>query len=334
MVSIKAMKIILILLIPVSTRFCPASADGGTDVTNEDFAVRVYLPREVVVKDNHFSLGQVGVVRGDEPFVSKANEVALGRISMPCQKVVIDRSTILSRLACSGIPPAKVRLTGAESVTVEQQREIIKGSEFVDLARSFLNKGLLADSVCQLDPVRMPPDLVMPGKGEEIKLSPCLVERAGGNRATVQIVVLAGGEPLGTRDVTFRLKHNCRRAVAMADIPAGAAISPENVEVEQVLSDYSEPGDWRPPYGLIAKRRIAANSVIRSHMVGPARPQVVLKRNQTVVIRIDRPGLLVTALGRTVQEGHAGEYIKVRNLDSRRIILAKVNDDGTVEPVF
>ncbi len=35
-----------------------------------------------------------------------------------------------------------------------------------------------------------------------------------------------------------------------------------------------------------------------------------------------------------MQEGRAGEYIKVRNVDSRRVISAKVNKDGTVEPVF
>jgi len=53
-----------------------------------------------------------------------------------------------------------------------------------------------------------------------------------------------------------------------------------------------------------------------------------------VVIRVEMPGLLVTAMGKTMQEGRAGEYIKIRNLDSQRIILCKVNEDATVEPVF
>jgi flagella basal body P-ring formation protein FlgA len=36
----------------------------------------------------------------------------------------------------------------------------------------------------------------------------------------------------------------------------------------------------------------------------------------------------------TVEEGSAGEYVRVRNVDSQRIILARVNEDGTVEPVL
>jgi flagella basal body P-ring formation protein FlgA len=69
-------------------------------------------------------------------------------------------------------------------------------------------------------------------------------------------------------------------------------------------------------------------------MVGPVKPQVLLKRNQTILIKVDRLGLLVTAIGRTMQDGGVGEYIKVQNLNSQRIITAKVNEDGSVEPVF
>jgi flagella basal body P-ring formation protein FlgA len=42
----------------------------------------------------------------------------------------------------------------------------------------------------------------------------------------------------------------------------------------------------------------------------------------------------VTALGKAMQTGQEGEYIKVRNMDSQRIILCKVNQDRTVEPVL
>ncbi|MHC4096376.1 MAG: flagellar basal body P-ring formation chaperone FlgA [Planctomycetota bacterium] len=70
------------------------------------------------------------------------------------------------------------------------------------------------------------------------------------------------------------------------------------------------------------------------HMVGPVKPAVIVRRNQNVVIRIERPLLLITAIGKTMQEGRTGEYIKVRNLNSQRIILARVKEDGTVEPVL
>jgi len=241
---------------------------------------------------------------------------------------------VLSRLACNGIPASKVTLTGAEKVTVKQQQQIIKSNKFVETALSFLRKSLPADSVCQSNPMRMPTDLVVPGPSKDIKLSPRFVKSHAKNQAKVQIAVLADGKEIVVREVIFRLKYNRRRVVTLVEIGAGTVISPENVKIEKTLSNHPEPANWKPPYGLIARRRIAANTVIRPDMAGPRESAVIVRRNQNVVIRIERPGLSVTAIGKAMQPAKAGEYIKVRNVDSRRIILAKVNEDGTVEPVF
>ncbi len=114
----------------------------------------------------------------------------------------------------------------------------------------------------------------------------------------------------------------------------GEIISQENVKIEETLSHYPEPAGWKPPFGLVAKRRLPANSVIRPQMIGPVRSPIIVKRNQSVLIKIDRLGLLVTAMGSAMQEARVGDFIRVKNIDSQRIIVAKVNEDGTVEPVF
>jgi flagella basal body P-ring formation protein FlgA len=69
-------------------------------------------------------------------------------------------------------------------------------------------------------------------------------------------------------------------------------------------------------------------------MIIAAKAAAAVKRNENVIIRIEKPGLSVTAVGKAMQEGRAGEVIKVRNVDSQRMILARVGEDGTVEPVL
>ncbi len=314
--------------------FCQASANSRANSTGDEFAIRVYLPREVTVRDNHPTLGQVCVIRGEESLVTKANEIALGRLSVPGQEIVIDRATVLSRLASNGINASEVSLTGAEKIKIRRQQQIIKADEFVELARSFLEENLIGQSVCRTEQISTPRDLAVPTPGKEIKLSPRLELSRTRNRASVQIAVLADDQEIGTRKISFRLKYNCRKAVTLADIPTGAAISPENVRIQEIISSHPEPANWKPPYGLVTKRRIPANTVIRRDMVRQRKPAVILKRNQNVIIQIETPGLVVTAIGKAMQQARAGEYIKVRNLDSQRIILARVNEDGTVEPVF
>jgi flagella basal body P-ring formation protein FlgA len=313
---------------------CPASAINTPCDVKEESGLKVYLPREVTVKDSQLSLGQVSIIRGQASLVAKANKIALGQISVPGQHVIIDRPTVLSRLACNGIPASKITVTGAKEITVKRQQRTVTGREFLSLASSFLKSRASHASVCQWDAIGKPKDLVVPGASEEMELSPRLVRSRIKNQARVEIAVFCGGKKIGIREVVFRLKYNHRQAVTKMDIAAGEAISPENTRIEVKQSDTPEPADWQLPYGLIAKRPLAAGTVLHSSIVGPFETPTVLKRNQSVVIRVEGPGFLITAVGKTMQDGKAGEYIKVRNADSQRIILARINEDGSVEPVL
>jgi flagella basal body P-ring formation protein FlgA len=310
------------------------STNSQDNNARKDTCIRIYLPRKVTIQDNYLKLGQVSIVRGDESLVAKVNEIALGRFSMPGQEIVIDRSTLLSRLACNGIPPSIVTMTGAEEIAVKKQHKIITSSEFVKSAYSFLKKNLSTGSGCQAEPLRIPKDLLLPVLDKDVILNPRMVESGTRNQAKVRISVLADSNEIGSGEVTFRLKFNCHTAVTLVEIPAGAVISPENVKIGKIVSDYPEPANWSPPYGLITRRALPVNTAIQPDMVIPAKPAVSIKRNETVVIRIDMPGLLVTALGKAMQQGHTGECIKVRNIDSQRIIAARIEEDGTVVPIF
>jgi flagella basal body P-ring formation protein FlgA len=332
--STKAVSILIIICLLTPAQFCRGSVDGKAGSLKKDFILQVYLPREITIKDDTIKLGQVGIIRGEEALVAEAGEILLGRLTMPGQQIVIDRAIVLSRLASNRIPASKVTLTGAEKITVKRQQQIIRGSEFVEMASSLLGKNSPAGSGYIFEPVRVPADLVVPGAGRDIKFSPRFVPGDAPNLAKVRIAVLADGEEIGVREVTCRLKYSCRRVVTLVEIAAGENLSPENVKIEATLSNYPEPAGWKTPYGLIAKRRLPANTVIRSGMVESRLPTVTVARNQTVVIRVERPGLLITALGKAMQKAKAGEFIRVRNMDSQRIILARVKEDGTVEPVL
>lgn len=331
----KGIRILVSCIFMTWAIFCQASANSKADNTKMDSALQVYLPREITVKDSSLSLGQVSIIRGKESLVSKASEIALGRISVPGQKIVIDRAMILSRLACNGIPASKVTFTGAEKITIQQQEQTIRSIEFVKLASSFLEKNPPVVSACGFNPIRRPKDFIITGSSKDIRLSPRLVQSRARNQARVEITILSGGKKIDVREVIFGLKYNAAQAVTKVDIPAGTVISPENVKIEKTISNYPESSvNWRPPYGLIAKRQIPAKTVLRPNMLGPVKSPIIAKRNQKVVIRIDRPEFLITAFGKAMQDGRAGEYIKVRNVDSQRIILVRVNEDGSVEPVF
>lgn len=301
----------------------------------EDCPLRVYLPREAVIEDDVIHLGQVGIIRGDDLLVAKAEGVSLGRLSIPGQQVVLDRQTILARLVCSGIGAGKVSLSGAERLAVRRLEEVISGEKLIEAAESYLAANRPGGLDCLWQPSGRPKDVVVPGVAEDVKLVARRVPGRSARQVKVEVAIVSGGRQIATSRVSFGLKYKCRRAVAVTDIAARSVISPENTKLETVIADY--PSRWtreKSPYGLVAKRRLRAGSVIRADAVGPAEQPIVIKRNKNVLIRIQLPGLAVTARGQALQDGQAGEYIKVRNTDSQRIIIAKVNEDGTLEPLF
>ncbi|MCL5283062.1 MAG: flagellar basal body P-ring formation chaperone FlgA [Planctomycetes bacterium] len=288
----------------------------------------------MTVPGNLLTLGQVSVVRGDPALVTAAAEIGLGQLSMPGQKAVLDRPTILSRLAAQGIPAAQVRLTGAEAVTVHRFQRTISTEEFIEMGKAFLRQHPPGPSISATIPTVKPKELVLPGQAADLQVTPRYVRTAARSSIAVQIVVTVDGKECGVREIPFRLKYQGHRVVTVQEIPEGAALSPENIKVETVESDQPEPANWKPPYGLIAVRKLAAATEVRGDMTHTADPPVVVLRNEAVVIRIQRPALVVTAMGVALQEARAGEYIKVRNVDSSRVVLCKVNTDGTVEPLL
>jgi flagella basal body P-ring formation protein FlgA len=296
----------------------------------------IHLASEATVESENLTLGQVAEVTGDESLAAKAREIGLGRISFPGQKITIDRSLIISRLACSPdfIGASNPVLSGADAVTVTQATKVIKGESFVGSAASFLAGSIGEQSIARWEQAREPAALVLPNQAQNVELSPRLVSRGANGQATTEVSVVADSKLIGTRRVVFRPKYNTRRAVTVTDMAAGMTLTPDNTRIEKVVSDEPESADWAAPYGLAVVRNLAAGTVIGPGMARPPRPQVIIERNQNICIRIDRPGLVVTALGKAMQQGRLGECIKVQNIDSQRVILARVNEDGTVEPVF
>lgn len=311
-----------------------ATPDGATLDSGATAVLQVHLPREVTVQGNLLTLGQISVLRGDAALAAVVAQIGLGQLSAPGQKAILDRATILSRLASQGIASEQVRLTGAEAVAVRRHQKLISSEEFIEAGKTFLRQRPPGPSICETIATVKPKDLVLPGQAADLQVTSRFVRTGARGFVTVQIAVTADGKDCGVREIPFRLKYQCRRAMTAKEIPEGTALTPENVKVETVVSDEPEPANWRPPYGLLATRTLAAETEIRGELAGPAQSPVVVLRNETVVIRMQRPGLLVTATGLVLQEARAGEYVKVRNTDSGRVISCKVNADGTVEPVL
>ncbi len=312
----------------------------------QSHVLRVYIPRAIAIKGATPNLGQIAILRGNTELVDRLSSVSMGRIASPGGQVVIDRNAILSRLASLGVNASAVTLSGAERITVRQQSVTLTSAILVEKARVALKDFPMSELVSQVALMRNPIAVIVPGSDQTPSLQVDTIKQLTTNQIRVRIDVLQKGKRLAFRDVVFGLKFRCYRLLAKTDILPGTAIDQSLVRVvEGVLNRpveskqetlwYMNPEGKRVVReGLMALRKIRAGVVIRPGMIGAPAKAVLVKRRQSVVIRLENLGLMVCAMGVAQENGSVGDLIKVKNADSQRVIMVLVNADGSVAPVL
>ena len=108
----------------------------------------------------------------------------------------------------------------------------------------------------------------------------------------------------------------------------------DSAKVETIMVPQRPGKSFTAPWGMVAAKPVRRGSVIDTRRLGWPGREFVIRQNQMVLMKINGPGFTVTALGQALQNGRGGELVKVRNVDSKRVITARVAFDGTVEPLF
>ena len=310
------------------------SAVADETVVADQTPVSIYLPREVTVKTTGLRLGGIGIIRGDSSLSKQIRQIALGKFSSASQTIIVEKAMVLGRLAGEGLDLSRIKLTGADKVKVHRQQKTLEGREIIEAAKKFIKSDPPNGLTGRMQAVRQPERIVVPGDCQDVDLRCRYRKNDSDDVVTVTVEAMTNDRKIARRDIAFRGKYEKPVAVTTGLIKKGELISSENVEIRKELS-YSRPDtNFKPPYGQAATRTLAKGTRIEEALAGRPKPEVVVDRNQKVVIRVETAGLLVTAAGQALEKARPGEIIKVRNMDSQRLLQAIVREDGTVKPVF
>jgi flagella basal body P-ring formation protein FlgA len=237
----------------------------------------------------------------------------------------------MSRLASSGVLAKDVRLTGAEKITVTRSEKVIDAEKLITLAESFINKARPISKQAKWRLLRRPDDLTSP-ETADVKLQARMGPALSGGCVCVEVAMFRGRREIGVAKVLFKQVYSMRQLIAARNIPAGTVLSEKNTRIE-VVTVSRKPDEWKSPYGMICSQAVQAGRVIRPTLWKTQKPTIMVHRNKPVRMKIQMTGFMIVATGQALQDGRVGDLIKVRNVDSKRIIMAMVGADGTVTPV-
>jgi len=294
--------------------------------------LKVHLPRVQQVPPGELTVQAVCLVFGDDAeAVAGAEKVRLCRSPFSRERMRIDRELILGRLVASGFDRRQIRFTGSQHVIVTRDEREIDASRIVAAASALLARQSppAGESRWRLTGQVEPITVEAGGPAE---LAPVIVT-ASQAQAAVRVDVLRDGKAAPGRKLTFAKEYLWRQTVARRDIAAGQSLTKADVAVETFYRPRPQP-DWQAPYGKQAARAISAGTVLAPNLLTSPRPARVFERNAVVRIRVDLGGFTLLAKGLALSPGRVGETVRVQNIDSRRMLTARVRADGTVEPLL
>jgi flagellar basal body P-ring formation protein FlgA len=306
-----------------------ATAAGGAGLVS----LRVY--DRVEVEADQIQLGKIARIDGDDAgLVRELEALVIGRSPLPGKSRSLDDGAILLRLKQCGIDlarielqiPAEVQVTrGAVEVSRERIEQIVE--EFIQQQVAGKNQAMTIKEIRGAEPVLLPK-----GRLSHQVAAPRNTALAGSLPLTVTLKV--NDEVEKRMMVTAVVEVLVNALVTTRPLGRFKPIEESDVEVRQVdvsglPSDYiAEP---EAVLGKRTRRLLDANTVLRPDLV---ESQPIVKRGDRVRIIFESAGMRITAVGEVKQKGCLGERIPVTNLDSNKVIQARVVDTQTVKIDF
>lgn len=145
------------------------------------------------------------------------------------------------------------------------------------------------------------------------------------------VIITSNGKNCGEIKMTGTLLRFGDIVTAARYLPRRTVISEEDLTVS--YRDVSQYGDdfirkSEQVVGMELKTSLRAGTVLNENLV---RPPNLIKRGDTVTIMARSGPLQITTPGEAKNAGARGETIRVKNLKSRRIVHARVVEEGLVE---
>ena len=299
--------------------------------------VEINLMDKVTLDEEVITFSNVSTVTGDDvELVNIINDIEIG--NTPAANIArrIDTDFMKMRLKSSNINVSDVTFTNAKSVLVSVESTKISGLEITQKAKEYLSDFLpVDDREATIELVRMPGDQWIPRKRDKINLDVSLVDTSK-DRGNIKLIVSASsnGKRFFKIPVSFKVRVFEYVAIAKRKIARNQQLTKGNMfmarrETTKIRGlAFSSREDL---IGNVASVPILPYTILTENMV---EIPPTMKQGSVVKIIIKSSGFSIVTKGLAQQTGYTGEVIKVKNMDSKKMLYGKIVDSDSVQIIF
>lgn len=147
---------------------------------------------------------------------------------------------------------------------------------------------------------------------------------------SASLYVMNGTQVVTAIPVAGRYEEVAEIPVLKREVRAGELISQNDIEVRDFPLSRTRSDTVRDMSALIGKTPMFTISRARPIRETEISRPAVIKKNAMVEMRFTSPGMEISTSGQAMTDGAQGDVIGVRNLASKRVITAVVQDEKTV----
>lgn len=298
---------------PIAAQDITVSVKPMADVNNDDIV-----------------LGDVAFITGPECALKEdLARIYITRSPKPGDNQTIRQNYLEYRLRSSGLPLDQVDVRIPEKMTVHRLSQNIDEAWVRSIIEEYLS-GIepYRNGHWELVSLNLGTLPVLPAGDLDYRISPNKTNTPA--RMSARVFLFVNDEQAGHIRVSGQINVAVQAVIPVRRLEQGHFIKPgdvKKVELDQSLVLKGALTEPNQAYGLTARRRLLPGQPIRSTQL-VRRP--IVHRGDRVTIVAESSQVRVTAPGQAKEDGAIDENISVLNLSSKKVISAKVLNQGVV----
>jgi flagella basal body P-ring formation protein FlgA len=291
----------------------------------------INLKEEAAVASDKIFLKDVAELEGpDAHQLERLAQISIGSAPAFGETIFLNRHQISERMEPSVGRLSLDAFTGASAVQIRLQGRQVTADEIESLLKSHLLESMswneseiTVHSIGNLNGIELPP-----AEGS-LRIS-SNASFASQRKILAAIEILHAGERLRSFWITAEIAIRSKVLTAAKQISTGKIVA-----ADDVTSKYVEITDLRASYiripedilGKVSRRNISpGDPLTRESFADP----LLVKNGETVRLRLEREGIVLTSLVKAEQDGKLGQMIRVRNVDFSTLLKAQVTGKAEV----
>jgi len=295
-------------------------------------AITVKLHEQAQVSTPFTTLGDIAAITPAGPETDIWAKRRVSRSPEPGKSKILQSSSIIASLR--HIRDAQdIHWNGADHITVTRLGVQISKERMKRIVAEFIGNNIkkLPDADIRFTSVRVPENIILPTGKLEYTVIPSKPGILGSS--SFSIIFKVDGKTVKNCTVHGKLAAMAEIATAAVNVRKGRIITADQIElIRKDITNLDTPYfAVHQAVGLLAKRSIRSGRALDSHNV---EPPPVIRKGEPVKIIADKGTLQISTNGIAIMDGRPGDYIRVKNISSSKLVYCRVDAPGIVSVEF